>query len=187
MYLSGTQNADLVSAVEARAMPNANAARSHLPNACRILDILISLFVLIFVLPLMVVVAVVIKIQDGGPIFFGHVRIGYQGRMFRCWKFRSMVVDAEAGRGPAFTVGIVLLGVAAILGQLVALFPPGPNDWTEYFASWLLLGGVALLVLRFGRSYDDGWAVTLIQLGYLVAAGCLLQGDVEDLRCDPLA
>jgi len=51
---------------------------------------------LLFVAPLMIVVAIAIKIQDGGPVFFGHSRIGYEGRSFRCWKFRSMVVDAEA-------------------------------------------------------------------------------------------
>lgn len=63
---------------------------------CRGLDIVISLVALIFVAPLMVVVAIAVKIQDGGPVFFGHSRIGYEGRAFRCWKFRSMVVDADA-------------------------------------------------------------------------------------------
>lgn len=63
---------------------------------CRGLDIVISLVALIFVAPLMIVVAIAVKIQDGGPVFFGHSRIGYEGRAFRCWKFRSMVVDADA-------------------------------------------------------------------------------------------
>jgi lipopolysaccharide/colanic/teichoic acid biosynthesis glycosyltransferase len=65
-------------------------------EAPRILDIAISLVALLFVLPLMIVTAVAIKIQDGGPVFFGHRRVGRAGRTFRCWKFRSMVVDAEA-------------------------------------------------------------------------------------------
>jgi lipopolysaccharide/colanic/teichoic acid biosynthesis glycosyltransferase len=64
-------------------------------DACRALDILIASAVLLFMAPLMVAVAVAIKIQDGGPVLFGHGRIGFEGRSFRCWKFRSMVVDAE--------------------------------------------------------------------------------------------
>ncbi|MGI3170990.1 sugar transferase [Pseudooceanicola sp. C21-150M6] len=34
-------------------------------------------------------------IRDGGPGFFGHLRIGRNGKAFRCWKIRSMVVNAE--------------------------------------------------------------------------------------------
>jgi exopolysaccharide production protein ExoY len=65
-------------------------------DVTRALDILIALSVLIFMAPLMIMVAVAIKVQDGGPILFGHGRVGLDGRAFRCWKFRSMVVDAEA-------------------------------------------------------------------------------------------
>lgn len=61
----------------------------------RLLDILIAIAALIFFAPLMVVVALVVRLQDGGPIAFGHRRIGVNGRTFRCLKFRSMVVDAE--------------------------------------------------------------------------------------------
>jgi lipopolysaccharide/colanic/teichoic acid biosynthesis glycosyltransferase len=43
----------------------------------------------------MILTALVIKLQDGGPILFGHTRLGYGGRSFKCLKFRSMVVDAE--------------------------------------------------------------------------------------------
>ena len=33
--------------------------------------------------------------KDGGPAFYGHTRVGQNGRPFKCWKFRSMRVDAE--------------------------------------------------------------------------------------------
>lgn len=65
-------------------------------NLQRLLDIVLSFGALIFFAPLMVVVALAIKIQDGGPIFFGQDRVGFAGRTFKCLKFRSMVVDAEA-------------------------------------------------------------------------------------------
>ena len=61
----------------------------------RVFDIVGVLVLLIFAAPLMVVVALLVKLQDGGPIFYGQQRLGYGGRTFRCWKFRSMVVDAE--------------------------------------------------------------------------------------------
>lgn len=47
-------------------------------------------------LPLFILVAMAIKLEDGGPVFFRQTRIGHRGRPFRMWKFRSMVVDAEA-------------------------------------------------------------------------------------------
>jgi exopolysaccharide production protein ExoY len=45
--------------------------------------------------PLLLAMAVAIKLQDGGPIFYGHERIGYGGRRFQCWKFRTMATDAD--------------------------------------------------------------------------------------------
>lgn len=62
----------------------------------RLLDIFISLAVLIFFFPVLALVAVGVKLQDNGPIFFGHTRIGCHGQEFKCFKFRSMLVDAEA-------------------------------------------------------------------------------------------
>jgi lipopolysaccharide/colanic/teichoic acid biosynthesis glycosyltransferase len=51
---------------------------------------------LIFSLPMMMVVAALIKAQDGGPVLFRHRRIGQGGKPFYCYKFRTMRVDAEA-------------------------------------------------------------------------------------------
>jgi exopolysaccharide production protein ExoY len=65
-------------------------------SASRVLDLVIAFAVLLFTLPLLVLIAVMIRLHDGGPALFGQVRIGEGGRKFRCLKFRSMVVDAEA-------------------------------------------------------------------------------------------
>lgn len=72
------------------------AGAARLFKTQRVLDVILSLGALVFFAPLMLAVAVAIKLQDGGPIFFGHSRIGLDGQTFKCWKFRSMVVDAEA-------------------------------------------------------------------------------------------
>jgi lipopolysaccharide/colanic/teichoic acid biosynthesis glycosyltransferase len=97
VYLSGIDRLRVEESVSKRfadAFPN-EAGRLRI-DVCRVLDVVFSLGALIFVLPLMLATAAAIKVQDGGPILFGHMRIGQGGRAFRCWKFRSMVVDAEA-------------------------------------------------------------------------------------------
>ena len=54
--------------------------------------------------PLLALLALLVKAEDGGPAFFRQERVGYRGRRFHMWKFRTMVPDAEA-RGLPLTVG----------------------------------------------------------------------------------
>jgi len=61
----------------------------------RALDIVTATILLIFLGPLMLVVAAAILIFDRGPILFAHRRLGRNGRIFRRFKFRTMVPDAE--------------------------------------------------------------------------------------------
>lgn len=58
-------------------------------------DILFALFLLPILAPLICMLWAAVRL-DGGPGFFGHTRIGRNGQPFKCWKVRSMVVDAEA-------------------------------------------------------------------------------------------
>jgi lipopolysaccharide/colanic/teichoic acid biosynthesis glycosyltransferase len=53
------------------------------------------LAVLLFFLPVLLLVAAAVFLQDGGPVIFAHSRIGRNGKPFRCYKFRSMRIDAE--------------------------------------------------------------------------------------------
>jgi exopolysaccharide production protein ExoY len=62
----------------------------------RLLDIAVALIALMLSCPLMLVVAALIKLTTGGPVIFAHPRVGFKGKTFRCYKFRSMVVDADA-------------------------------------------------------------------------------------------
>lgn len=61
----------------------------------RSLDIIFAGVALLFLLPVMFILAIVTWLGDPGPVFFGHVRVGKNGREFRCLKFRTMVTDAE--------------------------------------------------------------------------------------------
>jgi lipopolysaccharide/colanic/teichoic acid biosynthesis glycosyltransferase len=55
-----------------------------------------ALVILLLLIPLFAIICIAIFIQDGGPILFGHQRIGHGGRSFTCLKFRTMAKDAEA-------------------------------------------------------------------------------------------
>ena len=66
----------------------------------RAFDLAVSAVGLIVSLPLWVMFALAIKLQDGGPVFFPQPRVGRNGRVFTALKFRSMVPDAEAATGP---------------------------------------------------------------------------------------
>jgi lipopolysaccharide/colanic/teichoic acid biosynthesis glycosyltransferase len=60
----------------------------------RLADIVISLAAILFLLPGLVAVALLVKVQDGGPILFAQSRIGKGMRTFKCLKFRSMRTNA---------------------------------------------------------------------------------------------
>ena len=60
-----------------------------------IMDFLIALIALIVLSPLFSIVAIAIKIDSPGPVFFVQKRIGKNGKLFNCIKFRSMSVDAR--------------------------------------------------------------------------------------------
>lgn len=62
----------------------------------RSLDICLAAAILLFILPLLLIVALLVKCQDGGPVLFAHKRIGRGGRTFYCLKFRSMLMDADS-------------------------------------------------------------------------------------------
>ncbi len=62
------------------------------------LDLLISGAALILLSPVILMIALAIRLDSKGPILYGSERIGRKGRTFCCWKFRTMVVDAEALR-----------------------------------------------------------------------------------------
>lgn len=61
-----------------------------------VVDGVLALTALIVLLPVLIAVAIAIKLHDGGPVLFIQSRTGYLGRRFRLYKFRTMVTDAEA-------------------------------------------------------------------------------------------
>jgi lipopolysaccharide/colanic/teichoic acid biosynthesis glycosyltransferase len=72
--------------------------------AKRICDLTFALLGLIFLLPLFGLIAIAIKLDSSGAIFFRGKRVGKDGVIFSIYKFRTMIADA-AQRGPGITTG----------------------------------------------------------------------------------
>lgn len=80
----------------------------------RAIDIAVSALLLVMLAPLLLILAIGVRLTSGGPAIFVHTRCGLRGRPFRFYKFRSMVADAEARKrelihlnevqGPAFKI-----------------------------------------------------------------------------------
>lgn len=64
----------------------------------RAVDMIVAGVMLVLLAPLLLATAFVIRLESPGPVLFDQVRIGYRGRPFKFWKFRSMYRDAEQRR-----------------------------------------------------------------------------------------
>jgi exopolysaccharide biosynthesis polyprenyl glycosylphosphotransferase len=69
----------------------------------RLMDIVISLLILLISSPIIFLTAIAIKIDSEGPMFFKQERLGQNGKPFKVFKFRSMIVDAEKHTGPVWS------------------------------------------------------------------------------------
>lgn len=87
----------------------------------RLLDIFLSVLALIVLSPLILFTAIRTRLSSAGPVIFRQERIGYRGRPFILYKFRSMVNNAEAG-GP----------------QLSSAFDPRITHWGKTMRKWRL-------------------------------------------------
>ncbi len=83
---------------------------AHQPAACspfyqgvkRALDLIVAVTALLVLWPLFALIALTVRITSPGAIFYGATRVGQNGQVFRLYKFRSMVADADK-RGPGIT------------------------------------------------------------------------------------
>lgn len=82
----------------------------------RLFDIAFSLIVLILAAPFFLLSIVIVKLSSPGPVFYSHVRVGWKGKTFGCWKFRTMYQDADAKLQP-----------------LLASDPMLMQEWQTYF------------------------------------------------------
>lgn len=65
----------------------------------RTFDVVFSLAGVVFLAPLFILIGIVIRVDSPGPVFYRGMRVGFRGRKFRIFKFRTMVADAEMRGG----------------------------------------------------------------------------------------
>ncbi|MEY5099036.1 MAG: hypothetical protein RJA36_1755 [Pseudomonadota bacterium] len=93
-----------------------NNLANPLHRACkRTFDLVAASMLMVLLSPVLLALAWQVK-RDGGPAFFGHKRIGQGGKTFKCWKFRSMVVNAQE-----------------VLQELLANSPEARAEWEKEF------------------------------------------------------
>lgn len=79
------------------------------------LDLFVASLILIVISPILAIIYALVR-MDGGPAIFGHTRIGRNGRPFRCLKFRTMVMNADA-----------------VLADLLAHNPEAATEWAATY------------------------------------------------------
>jgi UDP-galactose-lipid carrier transferase len=92
-----------------------NLARFSAKVLKRIFDLIAGGFLMIMLFPVFVLLTVLVA-KDGGSAFYGHTRIGQNGKKFKCFKFRSMVLDADK-----------------VLKQLIERDPVARAEWERDF------------------------------------------------------
>ena len=104
---------------EYTALPNDAAMPSvffrQLPLWKDILDVVFALIALILLSPLFLLIAVYIKVADPGPAFFRQDRIGFRGKKFECWKFRTMKVNNDAAAHEEYLKSLIKGGDQAMI------------------------------------------------------------------------
>lgn len=84
-------------------MQNVNLPRWYLIIK-RFMDISVAISGMVLLSPIFLIVALLIKLDSQGPVFYGQVRVGKNGKLFKMYKFRTMSVDAEKKTGPVWAV-----------------------------------------------------------------------------------
>ncbi|MDB6109797.1 MAG: Undecaprenyl-phosphate galactose phosphotransferase [Pedosphaera sp.] len=80
---------------EARADEESSQGSVEIPRWKRVLDITLIILALPVLLPLMIILALVIRFASAGPVLFKQERIGHLGKRFMCFKFRTMAVNND--------------------------------------------------------------------------------------------
>jgi lipopolysaccharide/colanic/teichoic acid biosynthesis glycosyltransferase len=68
-----------------------------------VIDRVLAVVILVFVWPLIVLLAALIKLADGGPSFYSQIRLGRHGRPYRIYKLRTMTLNCEDETGPVWS------------------------------------------------------------------------------------
>ena len=128
----------------------------------RSFDILVSLISIILFLPILLLIPVLIKLDDGGPVFFFQKRLGINKKTIIVWKFRTMKNGkiTRVGKWLRATALDEFLQLLLIVRGQMSLVGPRPLtqddvtrlgwDHPEYLSRWKVIPGVTGLVQIYG-------------------------------------
>lgn len=126
----------------------------------RVFDIFVSFIMLVLLSPLFLILAIAIKIDSRGPVFFRQRRVTQYGKVFRIFKFRTMVADAEA-RGSQITsqgdARITKVGKFIRKCRLDEV-----SQLIDVFRGTMSFVGTRPEVEKFVERYDDEMLATLL-------------------------
>lgn len=120
----------------------------------RLFDLLASAFGLCLCMPLLSVIAILVKLDSKGPVFFRQRRVGRGGKEFSIFKFRSMVVDAP-NRGLQITVGAADPRITRLGGVLRKLKLDELPQLINVFVGDMSFVGPRPEVPRYVAQYDQ--------------------------------
>jgi len=92
---------------EGRPTPETSVSRRWYRRTKLVIDTVVAAAGLVVLSPVMVVVAILIKLDSSGPVLFGHEREGKGGQVFKCWKFRTMCADAHRKQREMYDTNLV--------------------------------------------------------------------------------
>lgn len=168
---------DSISIGDLNGLPTVSVRRIGLRRFDRVvkrgMDLAVSTLVLVLFAPLLLLIALIIKLTSSGPVFFVQARVGQDGRAFQLLKFRSMPVDAEKETGPVWAVhddprptraGRVLRRysldelpqfINVLLGEMSVV---GPRPERPYFVEQFSQMIPAYMARHHEKSGVTGWA-----------------------------
>ncbi len=101
----------------------------------RATDLVLTSVGLVVISPLLLAIALAVKVSDGGPVIFRQTRVGRGGEPFTMFKFRSMVIDAEARKADLMSLnegnGALFKMSSRPAGHPAGPLPAGRSPWTS--------------------------------------------------------
>ena len=91
----GNQNVSILSNTSMTGYERLTNKRTKYRYIKRIIDVVLASIALVVLSPIFLIIALAIKLESKGPVFFKHTRIGKDGKIIKLYKFRSMVTNAE--------------------------------------------------------------------------------------------
>ena len=91
----GNQNVSILSNTSMTGYERLTNKRTIYRYIKRIIDVVLASIALVVLSPIFLIIALAIKLESKGPVFFKHTRIGKDGKIIKLYKFRSMVTNAE--------------------------------------------------------------------------------------------